>query len=563
MSFTDHSSFSWITHLFFFTLFFSLNQQYKLAKYCEEVFGDYLLRTPIPDCEVSMSVSWWPPKMFTCNVPSSTSTLPPSGNQTFLSHLCFTLESFTCCFWDKSRFGKKAGKETQTFLWRLNKSFIWKDGWRTFCSWGCIYIVWMHQLCTAKISTHKTQDVEQCKFRWNVHAGHKKNLSNFLHQLAHPSSVFFFVMKQMFDKIFPWLLFCARPIRQSTLGTITLSLCEQFQGVGNTEYEGSEFSAFIIGILSPHVPKFVFWGTWGIVGPWPPPPEFFPVNIRGQSWSFFLRKIRSFYFCLQRENVTLKVVTRKVVKIACHFRSCSGCGGGEEDSRGPNEIFLRNNNFFVVFARDCPFVVRSLFFDLFLKTSECAISHLFFGRHRVFSFPFWLRCPSHVWLQEIQFQSLNIPFVWSVILSTNASSLCIKWPTVHCRMRTNCRLTTFSWSQGCRCRLQTSSRGRSSSRTNGWNRKWRKVRSSICRVLSPTSALLQPIWFSRDSFAHSHSTNPRSNSRARCFCRATGDVHEGSGRVDHRRRRQRGGSGPRRRQPRWVARMRRKIHCLD
>ena len=245
------------------------------------------------------------------------------------------------------------------------------------------------------------------------------------------------------------------------------------------------------------------------------------------------------------------------------FQVMFGLRGGEEDSRGPNEIFLRNNNFFVVFARDCPFVVRSLFFDLFLKTSECAISHLFFGRHRVFSFPFWLRCPSHVWLQEIQFQSLNIPFVWSVILSTNASSLCIKWPTVHCRMRTNCRLTTFSWSQGCRCRLQTSSRGRSSSRTNGWNRKWRKVRSSICRVLSPTSALLQPIWFSRDSFAHSHSTNPRSNSRARCFCRATGDVHEGSGRVDHRRRRQRGGSGPRRRQPRWVARMRRKIHCLD
>ncbi len=34
--------------------FFSLVQQYKLSKYCEEIFGDLLLTRPIPDSDVSM-----------------------------------------------------------------------------------------------------------------------------------------------------------------------------------------------------------------------------------------------------------------------------------------------------------------------------------------------------------------------------------------------------------------------------------------------------------------------------------------------------------------------------
>ncbi len=42
--------------VFDISFLFSLVQQYKLSKYCEEIFGDLLLRSPIPDSDVSM----WP-----------------------------------------------------------------------------------------------------------------------------------------------------------------------------------------------------------------------------------------------------------------------------------------------------------------------------------------------------------------------------------------------------------------------------------------------------------------------------------------------------------------------
>ena len=41
--------------VFSLCLYFSKSQQYKMAKYCEDIFGELLLKSPLPECPVS-----WP-----------------------------------------------------------------------------------------------------------------------------------------------------------------------------------------------------------------------------------------------------------------------------------------------------------------------------------------------------------------------------------------------------------------------------------------------------------------------------------------------------------------------